>query len=107
MPPLSYEQFGLLRLRHFLDSATPITEHAGFEWMNGSWWYEGVGFTWFGRLEDSPEHTAGFELFFEEIPLDTANRILKEVGVPITPGMSLEQISSQLGTPIDTQTFVD
>jgi hypothetical protein len=60
--------------------------------MNGVWWYEGVGFTWFGRLQDALEDTAGLEVLFQEIPGRSAKRILYTIGVPMYPRMKLRDV---------------
>ena len=51
MKTLPYSQFARLRLRRLVPRSAKVIEHDGWEWMNGNWWYEGIGFTWFGRLE--------------------------------------------------------
>jgi hypothetical protein len=107
MPLISHSQFSRLRLRRFLPSRLRVVEQDGFEWMNGLWLYEGLGFTWFGRLETAPDATAGVELFFEELPRPVAKRILYRIGLPICPGMKLRDISGALGKPQDTQVFCD
>ena len=104
---MSYPQFARLRLRRFVPASLNVVEHDGFEWMNGLWRYEGVGFTWFGRLEHAPDDTAGLELAFDEIPGRAAERILYRVGIPVFPGINLDQLVVALGKPIRTDTFVE
>lgn len=67
--PLTYAEFGRLRLRDFLPSGINIVEQPNFEWMNGSWWREGIAFTWFGRLMNERDHTAGLELLIRRARL--------------------------------------
>jgi hypothetical protein len=104
---LPYTQFGRLRLRSYLPATIEITEDHRWEWMNGTWLYEGIGFTWFGRLETAPEETAGLEILFEEIPDDAAKRILAAIGLAVLPGMSFDQLTALLGPPQETEIFAD
>ena len=103
----SYNALGSMRLRALLHGDNRLVEHDGFSWMGGQWVYEGIGFTWFGRLEDQPEITQGVEIDFGEISPEAAARILDALGLPLYFGMQLDQIKEFLG-PIDTtQRFVD
>lgn len=65
--------------------------------MNGSWLHEGIGFTWFGRLETSPDITAGVELYFEELPRESLERILTALELPVSPGMQVQELEKVLG----------
>lgn len=102
---LSYSEFGRLRLRSFLPAATAIVEQENFEWMDGLWWHEGIGFTWFGRLMSCPDDTAGLEILFEELDSETVTRILKSISLPIRPGMRAADLQVVLGTPQTTEVF--
>jgi len=102
---ISFAQFGRLRLKRFLPAKLEIVEHGGYEWMNGLWWYEGVGFTWFGRLETAPTDTAGIEISFDEIPLRAAKRILYTIGLPVYPGMTVDGLGDVLGPRHATRIF--
>jgi len=104
---ISYPKFSRLRLRRFVPATTQVTEHDGFEWMKGRWWYEGIAFTWFGRLEETPDETGGLEILFEELPSRAAKRILYTIGLPVFPGMERARVLGCLGEPIGTDTFVD
>lgn len=95
--PLTYAEFGRLRLRDFLPSGINIVEQPNFEWMNGSWWREGIAFTWFGRLMNERDHTAGLELLFEELDLGTVKQILASVGLPLHPGMRITDLEELFG----------
>jgi hypothetical protein len=74
--------------------------------MNGTWWYEGIGFTWLGRLEAKPHSTAGLEICFEELSAASATRLLKAAGLPVSPGMRLAALRARLGQPISIDQFV-
>lgn len=104
LPP--YNALGSMRLRALLHGDDRLVEHDGFSWMGGQWIYEGVGFTWFGRLEDQPEITQGVEIAFDEISPDIAARILGALGLPLCSGMQIEQLNEVLGQIETTERFV-
>jgi hypothetical protein len=74
--------------------------------MNGNWWYEGIGFTWFGRLEARPRVTAGLEIDFEELSAASAKKILRAARLPVSPGMRLAELRARLGAPVSVDQFV-
>jgi len=74
--------------------------------MNGSWWYEGIGYTWFGRLESKPRSTAGLEIYFEELSASLAKKILRAAGLPVSPGMRLAELRRLIGVPVGVDQFV-
>jgi hypothetical protein len=51
--------------------------------------------------------TACFELFADEVPPATLARIMNKVGLPITFGMSREQVQAVLAEPFATSSFSD
>ena len=104
LPP--YDAFGSMRLRALLGGDDRLVEHDAFSWMGGQWTYEGIGFTWFGRLEDQPEITQGVEIAFDEITPERAAQILRALGLPLYSGMQLKQIQEILGQIQTTQRFV-
>jgi hypothetical protein len=102
----SYAQFARLRLRRLVPRSVKVVEHDGWEWMYGTWRYEGIGFTWFGRLEAKPRVTAGLEIVFEELSGASAKRILRAAGLPVSAGMRLAELRRRLGSPVSTEQFV-
>jgi hypothetical protein len=62
---------------------------------NGLWWYEGIAFTWFGRLEETPNQTGGLEISFDELPAPVTERILSTLGVPISAGMKRTKLEQE------------
>jgi hypothetical protein len=102
----SYKKLGSMRLRTMLDVDDQLVEHDGFSWMGGQWLYEGIGLTWFARLEEEPEVTQGIEIAFDEISPGMAVRILDALGLPLFPRMELEQVKEALGQVETTKRFV-
>ena len=52
-----------LSFADFLPEGAELSAENHYEWMNGLWRYEGIGFSWFGAPMDEPGGTACFELF--------------------------------------------
>jgi hypothetical protein len=94
-----------MRLRSFVPPGTEIAEQSYFEWMDGLWLHEGVGFTWFGRWMERPDETAGLELLFEELNWASIDRILQVLQLPLLPGMRFEQLRDLFGWPDTTDVF--
>jgi hypothetical protein len=102
----SYSEFSRLRLRHFLPPETEICDLKGFEWCNGVWIHEGIGFTWFGRLQSAPLETAGLELDFSELSPQTLSHMLRALGLTLGAGMSSSDVMATVGMPLKTLNFV-
>ncbi len=102
---LSFEELAGLRLRYFLPPDSDIVENGGWEWMNGIWHYEGIGFTWFGWLESEPGVTAGLELYFEELAPAVVEQLLTKLGLPLEPGMLSSDVEKLFGAPYKTYDF--
>ena len=94
-----------MRLRSFVPPGTEIAELSYFKWMEGQWLHEGVGFTWFGRLVERPDETAGLELLFKELDGASIDRVLQFLQLPLRPGMRLEQLHDLFGWPGTTNVF--
>jgi hypothetical protein len=94
-----------MRLGSFVPPGTEIVEQSYFEWMQGLWLHEGIGFTWFGRLMEQPDETAGLEVFFEELDGASIDRIFKFMKLPIAPGIRFEQLRDLFGWPVTTNVF--
>ena len=103
---LSHQDLAPLRLRDLLPADAEIVEHDGWEWMGHSWWYEGIGFTWFGRLEREPLKTAAFELSLSELSVEQLASLARALALPIRHGMPLTELVGLFGDPIDHQKFV-
>ena len=103
---LSHLQLSTLRLRKLLEPDARIVEHKGWEWMGLDWWYEGVGFTWFGRLEREPSKTAAFELSLSELSVGQLAALSSALAFPVKHGMALHELSALLGQPVSSEQFV-
>jgi hypothetical protein len=102
---LPYSEFGRMRLGSFVPPGTAIVEQSYFEWMEGLWLHEGIGFTWFGRLMEQSDQTAGLEVFFEELDEASIDRILRFLRLPLNPGMKTENLHGLFGSPSTTNVF--
>ena len=102
---LPYSEFGRMRLGSFVPPGTEIVEQSSFEWMDGLWLHEGIGFTWFGRLMAQSEQTAGLEVFFGELDEASIGKILRFLQLPLNPGMKTEKLHELFGWPNTTNVF--
>jgi hypothetical protein len=104
---ITYVDISNLRFTEFLPEGTEVSEEGHYEWMNGLWHYEGIGFSWFGAPMDDPTSTACLELFADEVPANVMERIMERIGLPLAFGTSRERIETLLGKPFTTSTFSD
>jgi len=107
MELIPYSEFGRLRLRQFCGDDVKESESADWEWMGGYWYCDGIGFTWFGRLNDMPKETGGLEVDLSALPEDVSCRVFSSLSLPLRAGMTLDVITGMLGEPFETFTFVD
>lgn len=107
MEMISYSEFGRLRLRDFCGDEVSESESPDWEWMGGQWYCDGVGFTWFGCLNDKPKETGGLEVDLTELPERVSSRIFESLHLPLRAGMTFESITSVLGYPLKTQTYIE
>lgn len=103
---LTAQDLAPLRLRPLLGLAADLVEHEGWEWMDHRWWYEGIGFTWFGRLERQPEATAAFELSFDELSAQQVMAVTSALDLRTRPGMFLPELVTVFGAPVAEQSLV-
>lgn len=104
---ISHADLAHLRFADFLPEGSELSDEEHYEWMNGLWRYEGIGFSWFGAPMDGPGGTACFELFADEVSSETMRRIMNKVGLPIAFGMSRAQVEAVLGAPFATSSHSD
>jgi len=103
---LSHLPLSTLRLRTQLEPDARIVEHKEWEWMGNDWWYEGLGFTWFGRLGRDPAKTAAVELSLPELSVSQLAVLSTALAFPVKHGMSLREVTELLGQPVSSEQFV-
>lgn len=103
---VSYSDFATLRLDQFCAGSIEKTGAAIWEWMGGDWHCDGVGFTWFGRLDGMPNETGCMEIDLTELPQSEAEAILAAIGLPLSAGMKLKSVAEILGDPLSIESFV-
>ncbi|MFZ1686793.1 MAG: hypothetical protein WAU70_05205 [Flavobacteriales bacterium] len=104
---IRYSHLAMLRFADFLPVVTAVDVEGNYEWMNGLWHYEGIGFSWFGAPMDAPHSTACIQLFADEVPADVMDSIMARLGLPLSFGMTRDRIEEHLGKPFSTSTFSD
>lgn len=103
---IPYTEFAKLRLDQFCSGGITKTGAPIWEWMGGDWYCDAIGFTWFGRLNRSPDETGCLELNFSEVSSRESENILSAIQLPLSAGMSLEAVREVLGEPNETISFV-
>lgn len=107
MEMISYSEFGRLRLRDFCVDDLTESDSPDWEWMGGQWYYDGIGFTWFGCLDGMPGETGGVEVDLVGLPKRVWSQILKSLQLPLREGMTIGSIVGILGQPLKTESFVE
>ena len=102
---ISHSKFHALRLSQFRKDAE-IAELENWEYYERIWVGEAIKFSEWLRPVDDPEALGSLAIDFNEFPKPAANRVLKAIGLPIRPGMSLEELKAVLGDPVKTLRFV-
>jgi hypothetical protein len=98
---ISHSQFGKLRLSQFRPRSE-IVSLANWEYMDAVWIGEAVGFSEWLRLENDPNVLRSLTIDFSEFPDDATNAVLSAIDLPVRAGMSLEQLRSVLGEPVES-----
>lgn len=105
MKVINYKDLAKLRLRDFIgDSPELYVEESGMQVVVGLGGFERLGNsdTSFGWRQGEAYATAEVTLEFgpgSAIPEEVANRILKQIGLPIQAGMTGDELIQVLGPP--------
>jgi hypothetical protein len=75
----------------------------GFEFLNGVWCGEVVGFSHFLRAAGSPEVVESINLDLGAEPTDVSDSILRALGVPWRRGAAVGELVSALGARVVRQ----
>ena len=106
MKLIPYSKFAKLRLHQFCKTDIVASDSADWEWMNGLWFCDAVGFTWFGRLRELPDETGALEIDLSALTARQSASILAALQLPLHAGMSGKAVVKVLGEPLKTLTFV-
>lgn len=104
---ISYRDFSKLRLDHFCAGEIAKTGAPIWEWMSGEWYCDAIGFTWFGRLNSSPNETGCLELDLSDLPQSESAAVLASLRLPLASGMNYDSVVRVLGEPSSTLAFVE
>jgi hypothetical protein len=102
---ISYERFGSLRLSHYLPEAD-IVRFDQWKFDDRMWAGEAIGFSEWLRPEDDPETLQSLAIDFKKFPADTAERVLRDIELPVSPAMTFEQLRATLGEPAEVSRYV-
>lgn len=102
---LSHRQFGKLRLSQFVPEKD-LTPLDNWEYMGRLCVGEAIGFSEWLRFKRSDNVLRSLALDFSELSRKVVTAVLERLGLPLRPGMSIEQIKLALGEPKSTEAFV-
>lgn len=103
---ISNEEFASLRFKDFFPCLVPaILEN--WEYQDRNWVGEAFGFTEWLCPEDSPSTLGSIALDLPELPQAGLEHLLNRLGLPLSLGMSREQVFSCLGPPINSFAFTN
>lgn len=106
MQLIPYSQFERLRLTNFYPNKEEIDLLVDWEYMDGMWIGEGVGFSTFLRPYNKPNCLGSIELDMIDLSNEVVTSVLQKVMLPLEKEMSAEQINGWLGPPVNTVQFV-
>lgn len=101
---ISHDDFGCLRLSHFLASDA-VREVSGWEYMDDEWIAEVAGFTEVLRPAHSADVVRAVSLDLDDLPAETQDDLLAALCLPLRRGMVLGELISVLGDPVMTLRF--
>lgn len=87
--------------------ASEIVELTDWEYLDALWIGEGYGFSSFLRLTSDPEILRSLTIDFSEFPPLACKAILDVIHLPLSKGMTLEEIQEVLGPPNFKYRYVD
>ena len=101
MQLISYSALGKIRLGDYVTGELSI-EESGMIGLVGLGGWESFGETYFSWRQGEDFLTAGISLHLAPdsmMPADSAKRILSDVGLPVSSGMTREELIRLLGAP--------
>lgn len=103
---LSHDEFARLRLSRFA-APSEIVQLENWEFLGREWIGEAIGFSEWLRPVDAPEMLGSLALDFSALPQQVTDACLASIGLPVTRGMDLGQLTAILGEPCRTQRFAE
>lgn len=102
---IPYDEFGGLRLEHFLpNSELAQLEH--WEFQGHLWIGEALVFSEWLRLESDPDVLRSLAIDFLDFPAPAAEAVLRALLLPIFAGMSLQDLDGLFGSRVAEHRFV-
>jgi hypothetical protein len=102
---ITHPEFFQLRLSQFFPGGS-IAELENWEFMDRLWVGQAIGFSEWLCPEEHPETLQSLALDFSELPKDGYEKVLKILGLPLRPGMNVEEIEREMGAPFKVYEFV-
>jgi len=101
---IDIEDFEKLRMSQFLDTSD-ITLVSDFEFMRQVSVGETFGFSEWLRTIQAPSKLWSLSIDFEDFPM--TQEVLSVLDLPLTPGMTIEELTRQFGPHEKMWSFVD
>jgi hypothetical protein len=102
---ISHHDFGALRLSQFAPTSE-IVALINWQFMERTWVGEAIGFSEWLRPQSSPNLLQCLALDLAVLSESTSKAVFSRLGLPLRPGMSIEQITASLGEPVAMHKFI-
>jgi hypothetical protein len=103
---ISNEDFSKLRLRDFFPDLEPVPLK-DWEYEGRIWVGEAIGFTEWLYPEETPTILGSIALYMPELPKAGLDNLLSRLSLPLSTGMSCEQVFGVFGSPTKTYAFAE
>ena len=107
MEIISHKEFEKFRLKNFVNRPKEIVKLSDWEFMGDTWKGEAIGFTECLSLKREARKTKSLSLNFSDLSQEELSKIFQYLKLPISNGMTLNEIEDILGKPINIEIFVD
>ncbi len=102
---ISYDNFYKLKLEDFIVNKEEIETVSNWEFMNAIWHGESVGFTeWLQLSKEAKEKSISLDL--NDLTDASIHKICSTLMLPITKGMTKEDVVKLFGMPKNVESFV-
>lgn len=105
MELITHQQFGRLRLTDFAPATAEIFELEDWEYLDQMWIGEAIGFTEWLRPVEKPDVLGALSLDLSDLPAEMSEKVFSALQLPLSRGMTYNQVVSVLGEPIQSHQF--
>lgn len=102
---IDFDGFGRLRAGDYI-AEDELEWRDSWEFLGCVWLGWGSGFTDFLTTYDEPDVTRCISIDLDDLPAATAARLLRDIDIPLRPGMDLSDVREVLGDPVREVRYV-